>query len=274
MTIPILDDTDFFQLFYERSTEGLSKALSITEPQVMELSVQDKDNDRTVTVHIFKGMPEEPHIFYIPAEFDTSADLQFLAEGFQQYGYTFAVMDCRGASSFQDFFNLAQKTFEIFQEWKQQDSRIGNTIVMGRSLGTAAALDLATVVQKKLLCLILESAFHTSKALLEGMNVDTSILGDVEDPFENKKKMSQIEKPVLFLHCHRDDIIPVQDIEWLVCESRSKASQFQIAGANSRQTLAVDADAVYFQTINNFINLRLGRRPKRKSWRERSQHRI
>jgi len=274
MDSSILDDPQFFGLFYKGPGINLSKDLSGVESQPLEISLKDKDSKFSSSVHIFKGVPEEPHIFYIPAESDKIEDLLFLAKGLQQYGYTFAIMDWNGASTFQDFFDIAKASFELFESWKQHNNRSGKTVVMGRSLGTAAALDLATHVQKELLCLILESAFHTTKALLEGMKIDDALLKDVDDPFENRAKMSKIEKPVLFLHCQRDKVIPVQDIEWLVCESRSKASQFQIAGANSRQTLASDADAIYFQTINNFINLRLGRRPKRKSWRERSKQSV
>ncbi len=267
MKSPLLEDTQWYQTIYRtQGRENLTDGLGDAEIKPLELSSREG-----LRLYVFKGAPAEPHFLYFPAEFDTAEDLLFLAAGLGQYGYTLAVVDLTGAESFHELFNRGKASRELLKDWMLQGNRNGPMVVMGRSVGTAAALDVACSCQQELLCLILESAFHTTKALMKGLMLDIGTIREDEEPFCNKEKMSRFEKPVLFIHSQRDEIIPVQDIEWLVCESRSKASQFQIAGANSRNCLARDTGDLYFQIINNFINLRLGRRPKRRSWRERSR---
>lgn len=265
MSLPILDNPEFFNSFFKQGEDSPSDSSEFQSlsPECHQLG------DKTAEIHIFKNEPAEPHILYFPAEFDTPSDLAFLAKELGKYGYTFSVVNWLNTQTFNQALDVAKTCFLEFKKWMQENGRTGQIIIMGRALGTAIALDVAESVQKELLCLILESAFHTTDALFEGLNLDKSQLTENEDPFCNREKMAKLEKPVLLIHSHRDKVIPVQDIEWLVCESRSKASQFQIAGANSRNSLAQDCGELYFQTINNFINLRLGRRPKRKSWRER-----
>jgi hypothetical protein len=117
---------------------------------------------------------------------------------------------------------------------------------MGRSTGSALALEAALINQESVLCLIMESANDTP---------------------ENRKKMAAFKKPVLFLHSSRDEMVSLSEIEWLVAESRSKATQFQIVPSPSRKNLAASTGEFYFKTIRDFIHLRMGIRPKRKKYR-------
>jgi len=137
---------------------------------------------------------------------------------------------------------------------------------MGRSIGTAAALDLAARHCEKTLALILESAFDRTDDFLAGKGLPQGFSSE-DDPFDNRSKMEQYTKPVLFLHSHADQVVNLNQIEWLVAESRSKATQLQIVPSSSREDLQEIGGELYHKIIRDFINLRLGRRPPRKKSR-------
>ncbi|MEF3169513.1 MAG: hypothetical protein K6360_09375 [Deltaproteobacteria bacterium] len=66
------------------------------------------------------------------------------------------------------------------------------------------------------------------------------------------------------LHSSRDPVVSITQVEWLVCDSRSKATQFQIAPSPDRESLASSTGEFYANAVKDFIHLRMGRWPPRK----------
>ena len=226
-----------------------------------------------VNIHcrVFSGIPEEPHILFFPAEYDCEADIIDLAIGFGQIGITLITMDYRGCwksggeLSISALSQDAEAFYQVVKDWYDTEQRTGPVIFMGRSFGSAVALDLASRHNDDSLALIMESAFDLTEGFLSGKGIRINELGlSGEDPFSNRSKMSNYSKAVLFLHSHRDEVVSLNQIEWLVAESRSKATQLQIVPTESREDIAEKAGDLYFAIIKDFLNRRMGRRPHRR----------
>jgi pimeloyl-ACP methyl ester carboxylesterase len=230
-----------------------------------------------VDIHcrVFSGMPEEPHILFFPAEYDSEADIIDLATGFRHLGITLITMDYRGCwksggePSISALPQDAEAFYQAVKDWYAAKQRTGPVVFMGRSLGSAVALDLACRHNDDSLALIMESAFDLTEGFLSGNGVQINELGlSGEDPFSNSSKMSDYSKAVLFLHSHRDEVISLNQIEWLVAESRSKATQLQIVPSECREDIAEKSGDLYFAVIKDFLNRRMGRRPRRRRKRK------
>ncbi len=245
------------------------------------LDLEDKDKRKTgdmfleipspdrvmLNARIFEGNPADPHILYLPAEYENLETLALLGQGFKKLGFTFVSLDYRGcglsegALSMASLFQDAETFYDGTRKWMEQSGRDGGPVIMGRSLGAALALDLAVKKEKELLCLIMESAFNLGKDFLSGKGISQEYVP--EGPiFENRKKMSSFTKPVLFIHSPRDQVQTLTEVEWLVMESRSKATQFQIAPSGTREELAMHVGDVYLEFVHQYVNLRRGVRPK------------
>lgn len=212
------------------------------------------------------GTREEPHVLYFPAEYDGVLDKEYLASGILEKG---------GGLFWADFEKkvlelglhclneVSKEAMSVFARARDRYAIIGPTVVMGRGLGTIPAILTACEHEDTVLCLILESAFPDTASYLRAMGLEgeEAVSGD---PFDLKKKISRFKKAILFMHSHRDSMVPVSSVEWLVAESRSKATQFQIVPSEDRWDLAYRGGALYFDTIWQFIGLRMGRRPKRR----------
>ena len=217
------------------------------------------------------GAKEEPHLLYFPAEYDDEQQIHYLANGFLEKGGGFYWVDYEryllrtGLGALE---GVAQEAISTFLELKPGSGITGPLVIMGRSIGIIPAIHAMQQKEEDALCLILESGFSDTLSFLKVMGVDCADLTD-KDPFENKKKISSLKKAVLFLHSHSDSIVSIRDVEWLVCESRSKATQFQIVPSEGRWDLAYRGGRLYFDVIWQFIGLRMGRRPKRRPRHQR-----
>ncbi len=214
--------------------------------------------------------PEEPHIVFFPGEFDNEETIAELARGFAQYGFTLISMDYRGRGRSQgsaSMSSLLQDGRDFLKrviEWKEEQKRPGPLVPMGRSFGTAVALHAACGFQQNILALILESAFDKTSDFLKGLGFEDPAR-DVDkgiDPFSNREKMGNFKPPVLFLHSHIDKVVNLNQVEWLVAESRSKSTQFQIVPSDGRKGLCRTGGDIYFSNIKDYLFLRMGRRPK------------
>jgi len=229
-------------------------------------------SDRTeLCCRVFRGLPEEPHILFFPGEYDTEAGIFDLAGQLGRFGMTVITADYRGcggsggAACISACPGDADDILRAVSEWISAQGRTGPLVIMGRSFGSGIALDLASRHCEETLCLILESAFDRTADFLAGKGIEAiEIGGPDEDPFANRTKMAGYTKPVLFLHSFRDSVVSLTQVEWVVAESRSKATQFQIVPSVSREDLVRAAGDLYYTTIRDFIHLRMGRRPKRR----------
>jgi pimeloyl-ACP methyl ester carboxylesterase len=251
------------------------RASAASEAVAEALTARSRDGTE-IHCRVFPGIPEEPHILFFPAEYDSEADIIDLAIGFGHFGITLITMDYRGCwksggePSISALPQDAEAFYQAVKDWYAAKQKTGPVVFMGRSLGSAVALDLACRHNDDSLALIMESAFDLTEGFLsgKGIRINESWLSG-EDPFSNRSKMSNYSKAVLFLHSHRDEIVSLNQIEWLVAESRSKATQLQIVPSECREDIAEKAGDLYFAVIKDFLNRRMGRRPRRRQKRKK-----
>ena len=125
---------------------------------------------------------------------------------------------------------------------------------MGRSLGSAPAIELASSRGPELAGLIVESGFARAIPLLELVGVPASRLGLTEEygP-RNLEKMKKVSLPTLIMHAEMDQIIPFEDAELLrdACPDPQKLFfPVPLAGHNDIQ---IRAGAAYFDQIRNLL---------------------
>ena len=124
--------------------------------------------------------------------------------------------------------------FDYVQNWLHQNNYPGPLVVMGRSLGSASVLELASHYQDQLNALVVESGFAYASPLLRLLGIDPQALGFEEAAgFRNIDKIGQFEKPTLIIHAEFDHIIPISDGKALFGASPAKnKTMLEIPGAN------------------------------------------
>lgn len=141
------------------------------------------------------------------------------------------------------------------QNWLKSQTHSGPLVVMGRSLGSASALELAAVHSKEIKGLIIESGFAYAGPLLRLLGVDVDAIGFEEaQGFVNLAKIGRYNAPTLIIHAEYDHIIPYTDGMALYKASAAQDKRLlKIEGANHNDIMMRGFDS-YMASIERLIN--------------------
>ncbi len=214
---------------YDRVTHGGRDDLMIPVGQGIEVggSFHFKHKDAPVIV-FFHGNGE------IVSDYDE------LGNYFLDTGVNFFVVDYRGYGSSSGFptFSTMMKDCHIILDflisYMEKKQMTGSICVMGRSLGSAPALEIAANSSHAIHSLMIESGFALAAPLLRTLGIDSVSMGFREEKgFENLDKVKKILCPCLIIHAQFDHIIPFSEGRALydACPSGTKLL-LEIKGAN------------------------------------------
>ena len=158
------------------------------------------------------------NILFFHGNGEIVADYDELGGLYNQMGINFLAVDYRGygRSSGQPTVSAMMQDchaiFDFVRNWLQANAYGGPVILMGRSLGSASALELAAAYRRDIGGLIIESGFAQTGPLLQLLGVDLAGLGfKAHMGFGNIAKIKQFDKPTLIIHAEFDHIIPFSD---------------------------------------------------------------
>ncbi len=210
-----------------------------------------------------------PHIIYFAGERIGEDNPKLLAEGFNKQGINFTYIDpwtTATEDEVSDKSELCSDILSTIPKFRQESKITGPAVIAGRGLGAAIALELAVKWQRDILALIFESGLRNANSYISAHGLTPP--ETEHDPLNIIKNMRQFTKPVLFLHCSRDSVCPLTELEWVVCESSSKSTQFQILPGDARFSIASMSEGYYFSIIKDFFNRVMGVRTKKISSRQ------
>jgi fermentation-respiration switch protein FrsA (DUF1100 family) len=184
--------------------------------------------------------PSAANILFFHGNGEIVADYDELGGVYNQMGINFLAVDYRGygrssgkptvSAMMQDCHTI----FEFVRHWLQDNGLRGPIILMGRSLGSASALELAAAYRTAIDGLIIESGFAYAGPLLQLLGIDPAALGFKEEKgFGNIAKIKKFDKPTLIIHAEYDHIIPFSDGRALyeACPAADR-TLLKIPGAN------------------------------------------
>jgi len=201
-----------------------------------------------------------PNILFFHGNGEIVADYDELGPVYNQLGINFLPVDYRGYGrsngnpSVSAMMKDCHTIFLFVKEWLQQQGYAGPLVVMGRSLGSASALELASTRGADIDALIIESGFALASPLLHLLGIDTQKIGFKEEQgFRNIDKIKKYNKPTLIIHAEFDHIIPYSDGQSLFEASTSENKNLlQIPGANHNDIFARGLSA-YLAAIETMV---------------------
>lgn len=99
--------------------------------------------------------------------------------------------------------------FDFVKQWLSEHNHTGPLALMGRSLGSASVLELASHYAAQIDGLVIESGFARSAPLLHILGISAAEIGFEEAMgFQNADKIGKFYKPTLIIHAEHDHIIP------------------------------------------------------------------
>jgi alpha-beta hydrolase superfamily lysophospholipase len=188
-----------------------------------------------------------PVILYFHGNGEIVSDYDELGPVYSGMGINFLPVDYRGygrstgSPSVSGMMQDSHKIFTWIRKWLREEAYSGPIIIMGRSLGSASALELASNYENEIDGLIIESGFANIIPLLRLVGIDIERLGISEkDDLQHIEKIRGVNKPVLIIHAEYDHIIPFSDGQALYGACNSSDKRFlKIPGADHNTIFAV-----------------------------------
>ncbi|MGD9878045.1 alpha/beta hydrolase [Desulfococcus sp.] len=201
-----------------------------------------------------------PNILFFHGNGEIVSDYDDLGPVYNRMGINFLPVDYRGygRSTGSPTVTAMMRDCHIILgftlKWLSDNGCTGPLAVMGRSLGSASALELAACYEDGIHGVIIESGFAWAGPLLALLGVDVAAVGFEEKKgFRNIDKIRSVSRDCLIIHAERDHIIPSGDGRALyeACGAVRKRL-LMIPGADHNDLLYVGY-ADYMDAVQTFI---------------------
>ena len=198
------------------------------------------DENIMVGARFHPAAQTDPILLFFHGNGEIVADYDEMAPIYTRMGINFLPVDYRGygrstgTPTITTMMRDCHRIFAFIKSFLDERGCRGPIIVMGRSLGSASALELASRYGDRIDALIIESGFARTGPLLQLLGVNLNTIGFTEDTgVENARKIRACHKPTLIIHAEKDHIIPFTDAEELyeACGAPDKRL-LMIPGAN------------------------------------------
>ncbi|MFO1119136.1 MAG: alpha/beta hydrolase [Rhodospirillales bacterium] len=249
-------------LFYPRRDVGVPRLA--TGVHTVRIPVTE---DVALGGKIFAAPEHGPAVLYFHGNGEIASDYDTIAPFYTRLGITLFVVDYRGyglSESTPSATALIEDAWTVFGKTPELLASVGVAegplFVMGRSLGSAAALEIIDRADEGAVKgLIIESGFAYTFPLIERIGfLPLAEAYEHKDGFGNLDKIARAKLPTLIIHGERDWIIPITDADALFEASPVKQKSFtRIPGAGHNDLMLVGRQA-YFDALAEFC----GTRPK------------
>ena len=200
-------------LFYPRSDQ----TPPATDPSIRELIIPVEDG-----IHIggklFVSGGTAPSILFFHGNGEIVNDYNDLGPLFRGIGINFIPVDYRGygrsngTPSVSSMMSDCHSIYTYLRRYLDENGFTGKFIIMGRSLGSASALELVSSHPEEVDGLIIDSGFAFVLPLLRVIGIQPDRLGlREEEGFRNFDKIKKFIRPTLIIHAEHDQIIPYHE---------------------------------------------------------------
>ena len=221
---------------------------------------------------LFTADKEAPIILFFHGNGEIVPDYDDIGPIYTKLGINFLITDYRGygwstgTPSATSLINDGRIIYKEITKWLADNAYTGKLFVMGRSMGSSSAIDIAKEYPENLSGLIIESGFAETIPLAMTLGIDLIALGiSEEDGFNNASKISSVDIPTFILHGQEDSLIPLWQAQRLHAACGAKSKELQIVPGADHNTIIAVAGMLYFQAIKVYIDKVTGA----SNWRNR-----
>ena len=260
--LSLLDRPEILEIIFPivYSPFYLSHNLPFSSSDVPSYSIEVEEGIK-IDCGFWVSSKEDPSILYFHGNGEMVASHDWIAPFYNQRGINLFVADYRGYGSSDGkptISNMLGDAHTIFKGFRETISKEGfkrSLFLMGRSLGSMPAVELAFNHQDEIRGFIIESGTATnfrgiwSYLGLSGREV---VLSE-ESLFLNKVKVRQVHKPTLIIHGEYDELTPVKEGEELYQNSVAQDKRLLIIPGAGHNDIMMVKQGLYFDTIEEFV---------------------
>jgi len=250
-------------------------SLSLSDSSHGEAYFVDVTDSIRICCKFWVDDKKSPSILYFHGNDEDALKQSHLATWCMQNGINLFVADYRGygisdgAPTMTSLFQDCHVIFEYFKKTLKKEKYNPDIFVMGRSLGSMPAIEVAFAHQNDIKGLIVESGTGQNFNSLWKNSDPASVQNLTGTKFYNKDKIQDITIPTLFIHGDQDKLIPYQIGEMLYQLSGAKTKIIVLIPGAGHNDLIDIGDEDYFTALKQFVKKKT-RKPASKTSRTKT----
>ena len=200
-----------------------------------------------------------PAILFFHGNGEIASDYDMIAPAYHAIGASLLVVDYRGyggsdgTPSFASLLADAHPVAARFHALLDEEGFTAERFVMGRSLGSLPAAELAATANERLAGLIIESGAPDLARFRRRMGVDESDAEIAELIESHAARLAEIRLPVLHIHGEWDEIIPLQYGLAFHEALRTDRKELLIIPGAGHNDIGWVGRELYFEALERFI---------------------
>jgi len=213
----------------------------------------------SISCRFYMGHHEWPWILFFHGNGEVVSDYDEISPIYHQKRLNLVVADYRGygaSSGAPTLTDLAQDAHIIFKEVGEELSRRNlrkDLWVMGRSLGSISALDLAYHHQEEMEGLIIESGFPSIVRLTTHFGMPAYGMGLEKIDQECLERINKIFIPTLVIHGEQDSLVPLENAKDIYQHLGTKEKELLVIPSATHNDIMLVGFKEYFKAIQHFI---------------------
>ena len=213
----------------------------------------------SISCRFYAGHHEWPWILFFHGNGEVVSDYDEISPFYHQKGLNLVVADYRGygvSSGIPTLTDLAQDAHDIFKQVREDLSRRNlrkDLWVMGRSLGSISAFELAYHYQDEIKGLIIESGFPSVVRIMTHLGIPAEGMGLEEIEQECLERIEKIFIPSLIIHGDQDWLVPLQNAKDIYQHLGTQEKEFLIIPSATHNDIALVGFQEYFNALGRFI---------------------
>jgi alpha-beta hydrolase superfamily lysophospholipase len=244
-------------LFHPRREESDSRP----EGEVHDVRIPVEDNV-TLGARFHHAAKTAPTILFFHGNGEIVSDYDEIGPLYVRKNVNFFPVDYRGYGrstgnpTVTSMMRDCHAVFEYVKTWLDEREYTGPLVVMGRSLGSAPALELASHYRELINGIIIESGFAYLLPLLSliGVSLRDKDITE-EEGTQNLEKIRTVDIPTLIIHAQYDRIIPFTDGRALYEASGAEDKRILMIPRADHNTVFVRGYHAYLAAITDFLRL-------------------
>jgi pimeloyl-ACP methyl ester carboxylesterase len=213
-----------------------------------------------ISCRFYMGHHDWPWILFFHGNGEVVSDYDDISLFYHQKGLNLVVADYRGygvSSGSPTLTDLVQDAHILFKKVREnlsEKNQRGHLWVMGRSLGSISALELAFYHQEVIRGLIIESGFPSVVRILHHLGIPAQGIGLKKIEQECLDRIKKISIPTLIIHGEQDSLVPLENAEDIYQNLGTQEKEILIIPSANHNDIMLIGFEDYFNILKQFID--------------------
>ncbi|MCX5996818.1 MAG: alpha/beta hydrolase [Chloroflexi bacterium] len=213
-----------------------------------------------ISCRFFFGKKDNVNMLFFHGNGELAGEYEDIGLAFNNIGINLFVADYRGyggSSGRPTVSNMIKDAHPVaswFNRFLEDKGYTGNRFIMGRSLGSASAIDLAAGHSAWYRGVVIESGFCDISDLLGRLGPAMNPPGQLATVSPGFSRVMKITMPALIIHGEYDSIVPLTEGEKIYRNIGSEEKRLVIVPDADHNTIFAEGADLYLRELAGFID--------------------